>query len=247
MGSSAGSASAAASETAFLMLISHRHRFIFFKTQKTAGTAVEIVLRGLMGDRDVITPISRQDEQLNRRLGHPGPCNFRAPLRDYSRHDLLRLLGRARLKKRFYNHMPAAAVKPQLSEAVWQGYLKISLERNPFEKAISSYFWRTRKQQQPISIQQYLQSCPTSEISNWEIYTINDTLITDVMLRHEQLQDDLLALSERLQLSQPLQLPQERPKGQFRRDKRPWQEVLDASSEARIREVCAREISALHY
>lgn len=229
------------------MLICHRHRFIFLKTQKTAGTAIEIALRAVMGRGDVITPISREDERISRALGRPGPRHFRAPLRHYSGRDLARLITRARLKKRFYNHIPAAQVKAQLPPAVWDGYLKISVERNPFDRAISSYYWRTRKQAQPPTIAAYLRHCPASELSNWAIYTVNDTVITDVMLRYESLASDLQQLSQRLALEHPLALPQQRPKGQHRRDARPWQEVLDAASQERIRAACAHEIEALHY
>lgn len=229
------------------MLISHQHRFIFLKTQKTAGTAIEIALRGVMHPGDVITPISSADERLNRQLGHLGPRHFRAPLGHYRRPDWQRLVCRGRLKKRFYNHMAAAQVRAELPGAVWDGYLKISVERNPFDKAISSYYWRTRKQRQPISLDTYLLHCPTSEISNWPIYTIHDQPIVDVMLRQEQLPQDLAALGERLGLGAPLALPQQRPKGGVRRDRRPWQEVLNATCEQRIREVCAREIATFHY
>lgn len=229
------------------MLICHRHRFIFLKTQKTAGTAVEIALRAVMHAHDVITPISSADERISRQLGQLGPRHFRAPLRDYGRHDLLRLITRGKLKKRFYNHIPAADVKAQLADDMWQNYLKISVERNPFDKAISSYYWRTRKQRQPLSIQDYLLNCPASEISNWPIYTIDNTPVVDLMLRQENLESDLDAVAERLALPTPLALPQQRPKGQYRRDRRPWQEVLDGACERRIRAVCAREIEAFHY
>jgi hypothetical protein len=229
------------------MLISHQHRFIFLKTQKTAGTAIEIALRGVMHQADVITPISSADERLNRQLGHLGPRHYRAPLGRYCRHDWLRLICRGRLKKRFYNHMPAAQVRAELPGTIWADYLKISVERNPFDKAISSYYWRTRKQRQPVSLDTYLLECPTSEISNWPIYTIDDKPIVDVMLSQEQLADDLAALGQRLGLRAPLALPQQRPKGQVRRDHRPWQEVLSATAERRIREVCAREIATFHY
>lgn len=229
------------------MLISHQHRFIFLKTQKTAGTAIEIALRGAMHPGDVITPISAADERLSRQLGHLGPRHFRAPLRQYHRRDWLRLITRGRLKKRFYNHMPAPLVKAELSSALWDDYLKISVERNPFDKAISSYYWRTRKQRKPVSLETYLLTCPTSEISNWPIYTIDDTPVVDVMLRQERLVQDLAALGERLGLNAPLEMPRERPKGAVRRDRRPWQEVLTPTSEQRIREVCAREIATLSY
>lgn len=143
--------------------------------------------------------------------------------------------------------MPAALVKAELPGTVWDGYLKISVERNPFDKAISSYYWRTRKQRRPVSLETYLLTCPTSEISNWPVYTINDRPIVDVMLRQEQLPQDLDALGRRLGLRAPLQLPQQRPKGQVRRDRRPWQDVLNTTCEQRIRDVCAREIATFHY
>ncbi len=51
------------------MLICHRYRFIFLKTQKTAGTAIEIGLRAVMHASAVITPISTDDERINRQTG----------------------------------------------------------------------------------------------------------------------------------------------------------------------------------
>ena len=40
------------------VLISHKYRFIFIKTRKTAGTSVEIALSRFAGERDVITSIT---------------------------------------------------------------------------------------------------------------------------------------------------------------------------------------------
>ena len=39
------------------MIISHKYRFIFVKTRKTAGTCVEAYLSQHCGDSDVLTPI----------------------------------------------------------------------------------------------------------------------------------------------------------------------------------------------
>ena len=39
------------------MIISHKYRFIFVKTRKTAGTSVEAYLSQHCGDSDVLTPI----------------------------------------------------------------------------------------------------------------------------------------------------------------------------------------------
>lgn len=230
------------------MLLSHSHRFIFLKTQKTASTSVEIALSRLAGGpSDIITPISNEDEKLRQRLGLPGPRNYLAGPHRYGAGDLWKLASRLKLKKKFYNHIPARLAQQRLPSETWSNYLIISIERHPFDKAISSYYWRTRKQRLRISLSEYLQTCPTSELSNWDIYTINDQLVVDFMLRYEQLEADLEQLSARLGLRDTLQLPRERTKSQHRQDHRPWQDVLDPTSIQRLRLVCAKELLTFHY
>jgi hypothetical protein len=59
------------------MIVSHKHRFIFLKTKKTAGTSIELALSALCGRDDIITPLAQpEDEPL--RLGH-APQNWRRP------------------------------------------------------------------------------------------------------------------------------------------------------------------------
>lgn len=75
------------------MIISHAHRFIFIKTEKTAGTSLEIALSRYCGSDD-ITPFWEEDEVVQRRhrahrayvgglerasLGWPGAASGRRP------------------------------------------------------------------------------------------------------------------------------------------------------------------------
>ena len=50
------------------MILSHRYRYLFLKTNKTAGTSIEIALSKFCGPDDIITPISPEDEAIRRRL-----------------------------------------------------------------------------------------------------------------------------------------------------------------------------------
>ena len=85
------------------MILSHEHRFIFLKTNKTAGTSIEIALSKFCGEKDVITPVVMEDEEIRSRLGYRGPQNYAAPLKDYRLRDLARLVVRRKRKARYYN------------------------------------------------------------------------------------------------------------------------------------------------
>ena len=57
------------------MIISHKYKFIFLKTKKTAGTSIEISLSRFCGDDDIIIPINLQDEAIRKLLGKK-PQNY---------------------------------------------------------------------------------------------------------------------------------------------------------------------------
>jgi len=109
------------------MIISHKHRFVFIKTRKTAGTSMEIALSKYCGPDDIITPISPNDESTRRSLGYRGPQNCEIPLSSYSRKAFLKAAYRRR-RLSFRNHSSAAFIMKYLDDEKWNSYFKFCFE-----------------------------------------------------------------------------------------------------------------------
>ncbi len=73
------------------MIVSHKHKFIFIKTRKTAGTSVEIALSKICGKNDILTPISPKDEIYRQEYANISAQNFTIPFSRLKLHDFKRL------------------------------------------------------------------------------------------------------------------------------------------------------------
>lgn len=228
------------------MLISHKHKFIFIKTQKTAGTSIEMALSKYCGPEDVITP----DDELERiRAGFPASrnCGY-APFSTYRLKDWYRLVRRGRRKLLFYNHMPATEIQAHIDEALWQNYYKFCFDRNPWDKTISYYYFKYRtgpklgrKDDKKIpTLSEFLHTEQLKMISDWWRYTIDDRVVVDHLGRYEDLTDELAGITRHLDLPPIEALP--RLKTGIRKDQRPYKEVLSNADRDRIADVFAKEI-----
>ena len=212
------------------MLYSKAHNFVFVKTRKTAGSSLEVLLSQHMRDpADIITPVSADEEAALRQplgvvpRGHLGPAG-----------DEL-----------YWHHMPARRIKEQLGQQAWRQALAISVERHPYEKA--------------VSMAHYVQALPgqtfadhldavvrRARFANWRLYTNrHGNVMVDVLLRYEHLKADVDALLVRLGLPAVTELP--RAKTGFRVDRRPAHEVLTAEHKRLIQQACAPEFEYFGY
>lgn len=224
------------------MICSHKHRFIFLKTRKTAGSSIEAALSKIAGDDAIVTPLSPAEP------GHR-PRNFKAttsagPVTRAERnrlflegsvsHDLHNYMP-------YFSHMPAWLARQKLGHRVWDGYFKFCFERNPWDKVISMYSWRVRDLTHPPSFSEWLTGGKRISATDWSIYSIDDVCAVDAIGRYEFLETDLGDFLQRVGLSIDGPLPH--AKGDTRRPG-----ILYQPNEIEyVRKQCWREVELLNY
>lgn len=227
------------------MIISHKHKFIFIKTRKTAGTSLEIALSALCGAEDVITGIDPDDEKARKDLGGRPPQHFKIPLSAHSFGERMQMLfGKER--KQFYNHISAAEAKELIDPSIWNDYYKFCFERNPWDKVLSQY--NARGGQDVFgNVKGYITSGEVARLRGFDMYTVKRNVVMDDVFKFEEMDQSLARISERLGFEKPLEMPKYKAKGNRRKDRRPYTEVFTEEEKEMVALIFAREIKLLGY
>jgi hypothetical protein len=209
------------------VIASHRHRFIFLKTRKTAGTSVEIALSKVCGPDDIITEISPEDEALRTAAGGRAPQNFQWG------------------DRKAYNHMGAKLTRDMVGREVFDDYYTFAIERNPWDAVVSLYFWKYKDRDELPDFETYVQEIWIEQLANnRRLYRIRGKMALDRVLRYERLDAELQEVWERLDLPGTPDLPRAkgnaRPAGHYR-------ELYTPASKARVADVFADTIEAFGY
>lgn len=258
------------------MIISHRHKFIFIKTEKTAGTSIELALARVCGPEDVITALVHpEDRELQRSLGpgYRGQQNDLIPLRFLNPLDIARAL-KALERPRFTNHIGCREVRRFVPPEVWKSYYKFCVERNPWDKVVSLYFWWRKLEAQfakdpaafrrdlgpasrgvewmithhPVgtkSLSEFIQSGRANHLQGYELYTIDGEVAVDRILRFERLAEELASVAGHLGIQDLPELP--RAKSGVRKPGLHYRDQLSEADRDKVAQVFAREIALLRY
>lgn len=172
------------------MLVSHRYRFIFLKSVKTAGTSVESHFEKYCYPHGEWKPSHYTEEYINLETGIVG---YRG-LNRTSEH-------------KFYNHMPASQLRSSLGQDIWNSYFKFTVVRNPFDRLVS-YFYHVEMARKSnykampggdvAKFRRWLRT--TGGVSDKHIYTIGDRLAVDNVIRFESLKDSIGLIRNKLDL-----------------------------------------------
>ncbi|MDW5378856.1 hypothetical protein R6258_18215 [Halomonas sp. HP20-15] len=161
------------------MILSDKYRFIFLKARKVAGTSFEMALSKYLTASDIITPISPDDENKRKELGFRGAQNYVKGDRELS------------------NHISAKACR-QIIGKDWCKYEKISIVRNPWDVALSLFYYKQGPDADLSTLSQwYLEGEGARFLGlNNQQYFIDGRLAVDRFLRFEYFKYDILKLEE---------------------------------------------------
>ena len=159
------------------MIISHKHKFIFLKTRKTAGTSIQIALSRVCDiNNDIITGSNIKYDVVDE--SNSAGWNMDKFITNHP-------------------HPPIQDVKNAVSE--WNDYFKFAFVRNPYEIVVSRYHWDIKgKGNQSTSIdgfQEWIKGYCTQggtywQDEQWRYVSIDGNTAVDYIGRYENLNED---------------------------------------------------------
>jgi hypothetical protein len=171
------------------MLVSHRFDFIYTKTVKTGGTSVESYFERFCMPEGAWSLSHGRDEHVS----EAGIIGFR---------------GQGRPKScTYWNHMSAALIKKNVGPEVWGRYFKFCVIRNPYDKAVSAFYFSRRANRRPG--ERYDLNRERRQFEEWlrigkeipidrDRYLIDGQFCLDDVVRYETLHADLARVCARL-------------------------------------------------
>lgn len=229
------------------MIVSHKYKFIFIKTAKTAGTSTEIALSRFCGPDDIITPFMvSKDEELRTLMGGRTPQHYLPSLEDHSLKTLIQWVWNGKRIPLLKSHSSAQEIKAHIGTLVWDTYFKFCFERNPWDRVISHYYYKHRSDPRP-SLAKYVDKEGFRRLkrAGFDLYTISGEVAVDRICRFENLTDELEDVRRQLGIPEKLELPF--AKAQFRIDRRSYRDILDDGQRMKIAEFFKDEINLMGY
>jgi hypothetical protein len=172
------------------MLISHRKKFIYTKTARSAGTSVEVYFEPFCLPENT-WKFSHSREEF---IGDTGIIGYRGNDRD---------------EEKWFNHMPAKQIKEHLGNKVWSQYYKFCVIRNPFDKLVSLFHFNESAKKKRAKVNQIdpkiiwekKSKSVVARFREWildgqlfrdhELYMIDGEFCLDFYIKYEELENGM--------------------------------------------------------
>jgi len=222
------------------LIISHKHKFIFLKTHKTGGTSLQIALSRNCGQIDIISKLHEDDKDDLNKAGGLDQQNALVPLSKFNSRDWFQYILRGR-KQYFSEHLNWVYTKRWIGSKVWNSYYKFCFERNPFDKVLSYYYWRTRNAN--ISLDQFLDE-KLDTLSDFKIYGMDDEIQVDNVFLYEDLSTSINILEDRFQFN--IDMANVKAKASHRVKKQSFDSELTSKQKEKIAKAFEKEINLFY-
>ena len=237
------------------MIVSYSQKFIFVKPRKVAGTTIELMLSPHLKHGDLATPIEPHEENL--RSCKPGVSVGR-----------IRRQNTVGFPLKLRDHSPLHKAYLVLGNEI-KDYFVISACRNPWDRAVSQFFWSYRKKnilQKEFQFQKrefnrftkrygpktwldlFYGRKKQRRLNSSHLYSLNNKIVADFVIRYEHLEQDFLMLQKHLNLPLDSSIEGYNTKSTFRpKSSRAWQTFYDQDTIELVRHCCLDEIKCFNY
>lgn len=177
------------------MFISHKYKFIFIKTRKTAGSSIEKIFLDNIKDNFYFGGMP--PEKLQPIL----PDGFSNTVKEHSGYDVI--------KKMFPNE--------------WKNYYKFTIERNPWDKTVSNFHfvqnWKPKKTKN--GFEDFVLN-PKNKffLDDWSLYTHKNKICVDYVIEYNNLEEGFQKVCNTIGFPYNNQLANTRLKSSFRPKKK---------------------------
>ena len=156
------------------MFISHKYKFIFIKTRKTAGSSIEKFFLDLHKTSGDFVFGGMPPENLK-------PINLKT--------------------KKDCEHIGWKWINKNYSNE-WKEYYKFTIERNSWDKVVSTYYWQLKNGPWKIkSFEEYIKT--QGQLFNrgcWNLYTNQNRLLVDTVMQYHTLSEDFYNIAVKLNI-----------------------------------------------
>ncbi|OGM03875.1 hypothetical protein A2715_01975 [Candidatus Woesebacteria bacterium RIFCSPHIGHO2_01_FULL_39_32] len=204
------------------MIISHKHKYIFIKPTKVAGTSLEVALAESCGKEDIITPITEYSESS-----------------DDDRYEHL-----ARNFDGYYNHLPPSEIKKKIRNDTWNNYYKFTVIRNPWDQVVSRYHWEKYRTEPDLVFNYFIENFEQKWTNTRFYFNAQGKLICDYYIRYENLYRDYKQVCDHLGIPNA-KLP--RLKSKHRKNRRHYSKYYNKKTRKIVRELFIKEIECFNY
>lgn len=145
----------------------------------------------------------------------------------------------------YENHATIAQIKEKLGEDRWNNYFKFTFVRNPWDRAVSLFYWK-KGYRDFIDFEQWNTRTSHDTLYHKFILDENDEICVDFIGRFENLEADFKTVCEKIGIPAPNKLTRENT--QSVKSRKPYPEYFKTQVQIeRVRDLYSKTVDLLGY